>query len=168
MNEILTPFNVEEYLTPRLLQGPRDGVELGDNADTHRWRAFWEHAWNEGEPTHILLRPYRVIRKTPYGAWIDPDSHGHLIAGVWEWNTENQPQKPRWVSNNGAQAWAKPTREEALISITIRLCRWSQLLRSNAEKAMKSAKAIETLFPERAWAADEVRTQLSGLGTRPA
>jgi hypothetical protein len=136
-----------------------DGVwytpnELGDVPDSHRWRAQWFRGVYDGDPVGIIVQAHPVLRLTPKGAWIYP--YGD-VGNVFFANDRQQRLVRRWVSNDGSSAWAKPTREEALHSLAVRLERWATHVRDDLDKILESADAIERLVPELALYADLVR-----------
>lgn len=143
LTDILTPFPVESE-KPRLIIV---GENLGDNPETHRWRAWWERLWS-GSTTGIRLSPYKVLKATSCGVWIDPFSYGKQTPNGWEWQDFGHGNR-RWVSNDGGQAWAKPTQQEALHSLAIRLCRWGLRLRQDVDRMTASAHALAVIMPER-------------------
>lgn len=140
-----------------------EGAELGDNPETHRWRAGWCFDW-DGQCAGIELTPYPVIKLTRCGAWIN--EHGTRQATKQPWE-EGAPAKAwvpfnpelmtkRFINNNSSAGWAKPTREEALNSLSIRLCRWTDHIRRDAERAKKAIMALQKLRPQ-----DELSVKVS-------
>lgn len=127
---ILWPFG-SELRKPRIIN---DGAHLGDNPMSHRWRATWDHGDGEWYSTSICLTPHKVVRVTRCGVWIE------LLPGG----------KTRWVFNDRRQAWAKPTRAEALESIAIRLSHWSHRLRNDVDRVMEAAYALKEIAPQHA------------------
>lgn len=117
--------------------------DLGDAPHLHRWRAFWGLGDFRGEVSGIELKAYRVLRLTPTGAWIDTDNF--RTGRVWE--TDDWHRK-RWVSNDGRQAWAKPTRDEAILSLAVRLTRWTDRLSGEVGRARSAAEALGKLRPD--------------------
>lgn len=117
--------------------------DLGDAPHLHRWRAFWGLGDFRDEVSGIELKAYRVTRLTPTGAWIDTDNF--RTGGVWE---TDDWHKKRWVSNDGGQAWAKPTRDAAIHSIAVRLTRWTNNLAREIDRARSAADALEKLRPD--------------------
>lgn len=143
--------DLTDLLTVKVAETPAlwvDGKTLGDNPETHRWRAWWEYTSWQGNSQSIQLRPYKVLSTTPCGAWIDPLSYGQDVPSGWEW-VDIGSESRRWVSNQGAQAWAKPTQEEALHSLAVRLTRWSKRLRRDVERVLSAANTLALVMPER-------------------
>ena len=120
---------------------------LGDNADEHRWRAWWEQ--NGG----IRLCAYPVVRATPCGAWIDRHAYYH---GQWVLSGDK-----KFVHNESGMAWAKPTQEDAIKSIAIRLCRWTARLNSEVDRAKNAAMALDKMRPDFAQYAMTARINLN-------
>lgn len=126
--------------------------KAGDNPQTHRWRAQWHRGWND-RVEGIELCPYPVVRKTTCGAWIDP--YAYVIATKQPWE-DGVPQEEwvvhedhlRWVSDTGAQAWAKPTRAEAINSLAVRLSRWADKTYAATRDIQAAAAVLSTLRPE--------------------
>lgn len=114
-------------------------TDFPENPDLVRWRAWWD--WDAyGETLHgIELRCYPVIKVTPLGAWIACSSIHH-----GEWVLSGQK---RWVSNDGGQAWAKPTKADALFSIAYRFSRWGTRLSNDINRYMTVAHALTELMP---------------------
>ena len=133
-------FFEDDPVAPRI----KNLSELPDDSSTHRWRAHWASDW-EGNILGIDLVAYPVVSLTPQGAWIDPNAwREHGLSGP-RWALTGQR---RWVSNSGGAAWAKPTQEEAIRSIAIRLSRWTSRLHNEVNRARQAAKALGPLRPE--------------------
>lgn len=134
----LVPFDMKIEMSPHL---SKYGFEdLHDAPHLHRWRAGWSPGNNRNEVSGIYLQAYRVTKSTPCGAWIDVDSW--RSGGDWQGSDWH---KKRWVSNDGRQSWAKPTQEEAIKSIAIRLTRWSQNLARDMDRIISAADALAKL-----------------------
>lgn len=140
-----TEFFVSEY--PRL----EDGMPFPNDPDKIRWRAAWNKDYS-GEVLGIELRCYPVSKLTPKGAWIDPFAwREHQSAGV-VWHMSRGLD--RWVSNDGGQAWAKRTKEEAMDSLTHRFNRWGPRLRNDVAYFVQCAAALKAIHPDKAKVAD--------------
>lgn len=133
-----------------------------DDPAKHRWRAGWGwHTFYSGmvePPPDIFLRAYPVMKITPCGVWISTKSYVGQVdfaadpehdRYAWRIYDADDPSRWRWVSNDGAQAWAKPTREEAVHSIVIRLSRWAPLVSRDMRKVRGAAETVERLFGDR-------------------
>ena len=149
----LSFFGTPVEISPLITQYPFD--DLGDDQNLHRWRAFWGFRDMRGEFSGIELRAYPVTRLTPTGAWIDTDNY--RTGGAWE---ADEWHKKRWVSNDGGQAWAKPTRDAAIHSIAVRLTRWTNNLAREIDRARSAANALEKLRPDLATYAQTARANL--------
>lgn len=114
-------------------------AELGDNPATHRWRAGWTAG--EHDKTDIELRPVRVVKPTPAGAWIDPDAW-------WDGSSWCYVGSKRWVANDSGSAWAKPTQEAALQSLAIRLDRWAIQMANQLTQLRSAIATAEELLPQ--------------------
>jgi hypothetical protein len=122
-----------------------------NDPDHIRWRAMWESGWEDGLPVGIELRCYPVVRKTPCGAWIatqagrqdtrQPREEG---APAYEWVHYSGPQK--FVYDKSSAAWAKPTIDEALRSLGIRLRRWSARVRRDINRMNAACEVAEMLL----------------------
>ena len=137
--------------------------DLGDEPDKHRWRAWWALSDATGIVGGIELRAYPVIKTNPESVWINADSYRQGPLGSRRW----EPFEPRWMKkrllyNGSGSAWAKPTQDEAIHSLAIRLCRWSNRLRNEVERAESAAKALEQLRPDLSWASEQARKNLAG------
>ena len=139
--------------------------DLGDDPTTHRWRAQWE---TNGEG--IWLVAYPVIKTTPCGAWINEHSYREATKQPWEegapdkqWVPYREGMKKRFVHNNSGQAWAKPTKEEALHSLAIRLCRWTSNIRREVNRARAAAETLRKLRPQEADFAQTAINNLKGI-----
>lgn len=141
--------------------------DLGDDPAKHRWRAWWAQGDVSNAVAGIELRAYPVIKPTPCGVWIDEWAYREWVYG------ENDPYqiwtsrifKKRFVHDKSGQAWAKPTQDEAIESLAIRLCRWSSRIAADARRANSAADALAKLRPDLADFAEMARKNLKG--TRP-
>lgn len=132
------------------------GVEnLGDDPALHRWRATWATGNLDGEIGGIWLRAYPVTRLTEAGAWIDPEAFREGD----HWNMSGFAK--RWISNSGRSAWAKPTQEEAIRSLAVRLSRWAKKTSHDIARIRSAARGLETLRPDLARFAEEARKHLA-------
>jgi hypothetical protein len=128
--------------------------DLGDDPTKHRWRAWW--ASSDGETHGIELRAYPVIKVNPASVWINEDGCRKAAKQPWEEGAPDMQWVPfdeRWMKkhllHNGAgAAWAKPTQEEAIRSLAIRLCRWTARLRTEMKRAESAAAVLEKLRPD--------------------
>jgi hypothetical protein len=130
---------------PSIVKYPYD--DLGDAPHLHVWRAFWN-----GD-AGILLQAYPVIRMTPCGLWIAP--HAWRSAGEWM-----GCDKTRWIGIKSRSAWAKPTQDDALRSISIRLLHWTSRLSGEVEKAKTACDILGKVCPQFAERASDARKQL--------
>jgi len=131
-------------------------ANLPEAPSLHRWRAYWSEYG-------IELRAYPVTRLTPCGAWINVDAYREY--GEWEfadWHTL------RWVANDSNRAWAKPTREDAIKSLAVRLTRWSQKLVNESERILRAVNALRTIRPELATYADTAERTISAIQKGPS
>ena len=131
--------------------------DLGDDPAKHRWRAWW--ASDYGETCGIELRAYPVIKVNPASVWINEDNYrlGR------EWETFDPSWMRKRICHNGAgAAWAKPTQEDAIRSLAIRLCRWTGRLHSEVKRAESAIAGLTKLRPE--WTAyqEVARQNLAG------
>lgn len=134
--------------------------EPKDAPNELRWRAQWHEYSLDCGPMCIALQAYPVDSVTPCGAWVRPH-------GFWrghEWEPKQEWETLRWVSNTGGAAWAKPTREEALYSLSIRLTRWTGRLARDVGRARAATQALRMLRPEDAAAADRAEHNLRSMG----
>jgi hypothetical protein len=146
-------------------------ADLGDNPDTHRWRAWWATTC-DGIVTGIELTAYPVTRLTPAGAWIDTIAGRQASKQPWEEGAPGYewayygagPQKDKWVANGSSSAWAKPTRDEAVRSLAARLARWTGHLAWDVKRARLCTEALAKLRPDLSRYADEARLNLRATG----
>lgn len=139
-----------DFTVPQLLYEPhhKEHGHLGDNPDTHRWRAFWEDPITDGHACCITLRAVPVWKLTRFGAWIYPDGYGHWDGDQWVWELEHVSRDHcRLVMNFSGQSWAKMSQAEALKSLAVRLERHSLRLRHEVQNARIRAKALRQLQP---------------------
>lgn len=114
---------------------------LADDPTRWRWRATFEFGSYGAREAYAVLRAYPVVKLTECGAWIDEfgtvchggmpivqTESGRNIAGV------------RLVMNGSGQAWAKPTRDEALHSLAYRLKRRAEKTARDMELVMAAIK----------------------------
>jgi hypothetical protein len=164
MIDFLRPFSVE--ISPTIYFGPED---LGDHPHLHRWRARWSFA-HTGECDGIYLSAHPVLKATPCGVWINEDGYMEATKQPWEegapakeWVPFNpQWMKKRFVQDKSGQGWAKPTREEALHSLAIRLTRWTQNIARENDKAASAAQVLNKLRPMDAVFAETAIKNLGG------
>lgn len=130
-----------------------------DDPSVTRWRAQWESNM-DGMPYAIGLYAYPVLRVTPMGAWIAEINSWRPGDG---WLMANRiPDAPkRWVSNTGRQAWAKPTRDEALLSLIARLNIWSDRARHERRRILAAAATLEAVLPTFAPTIERIRQEQS-------
>ena len=144
--------------------------DLGDEPDKHRWRAWRALSDVNGITGGIELRAYPVIKVNPMSVWINADGYREATKQPWEDGApamEWAPFDPAWMKkrlchNGSGSAWAKPTQDEAIHSLAIRLCRWTNKLRNEIERAESAAKALEQLRPDLSWASEQARKNLAG------
>jgi hypothetical protein len=115
---------------------------FGDDPALHRWRAWWANGtgdWRDG--LGIELRCYPIVRKTNAGAWIAHHAY---------WNGKNWKHisAAKLVMDKSGSAWAKPTRDEAVRSIAIRLSRWFAIQRHSVHKLKAAAVTLQKLRPD--------------------
>ena len=121
----------------------RYGYEcFGDNPETHRWRAWWSAgtgSWRDG--LGIELRCYPVVRATYTGVWIAHHAY---------WNGANWGNitAAKWVMNGSRSAWAKPTQDDAVRSLAVRLSRWADIQRSSVHRLKAAAVTLQKLRPD--------------------
>jgi hypothetical protein len=139
--DFLTEYQSVE-LAPKIYKG-YNMEDLGDAPDLHRWRAQWSNS--EESVDGIQLVAYPVVSVTPKGAWIDTHAYRQMQRDGLVWYLSGFK---RWVSNDGAQAWAKPTQEQALVSIAVRLHRWSQRLYHETRRLRAAAEVLKVLRPQ--------------------
>lgn len=143
--------------------------DLGDEPDLHRWRAWWITDGNS-LVSGIELHAYPVIKTNPESVWIDEWGYREAKKQPWEdgapgmgWVTfEGKSMKKRLLHNNSGSAWAKPTQEEAIHSLAVRLTRWANHLARDVKKVRSAADALEKLRPNHEWATQHARARLDG------
>ena len=156
----------DEHLNPSIT---KYGFEdLGDNHETHRWRAQWTLD-NERGKIGIVLFAYPVIKLTPRGAWISTNACRQATRQPWEegspameWTFYNA--KKRLVMNGSGSAWAKPTQSEAIKSLAIRLERWSANVAREADRIYDAILALNTLRPDLSKSADIAEARMKQIG----
>lgn len=160
----------DDVLETREIVQDYDAVDLGDDATTHRWRAWWRTGYSDSGPNGIILRACPVIRATPTGAWIDTDATREATKQPWEdgapaleW-TKADWHRTRWVSNTSGAAWAKTSREAAIYSLAVRLDRWATNIAREARRAKQAAKVMAELRPDLACLAERAKWSLRSVG----
>lgn len=151
MLEFFDRVTVTPELATRVGYGMAD---LGDNPDTHRWRAWWATSY-DNIVTGVELLAYPVTGLTPSGAWIDTIAGRQASKQPWEegapgyeWAFYAAPRKDKWMANGSGSAWAKPTRDEAVRSLAVRLTRWTGHLARDVKRARQCAEALAKLRPD--------------------
>lgn len=130
--------------------------DLGDEPDKHRWRAWWALSDVNGITDGIELRAYPVIKVNQASVWINADGYREATRQPWEdgapdlkWVPFDAGWMRRRILHDGASAaWAKPTQEEAIRSLAIRLCRWTTHIARDAERAASAIRVLERLRPD--------------------
>jgi hypothetical protein len=131
--------------------------DLDDAPSMHRWRAFWEKG------AGISLTPYPVVKVTPCGVKIDTMAFRKRGADGKYWRLSDNPYFHRMLMEKSGQAWAKPTQEEAIKSLAIRLTRWTSRLVGDFERASERAEFLAKLRPDLATYADTARKNLASV-----
>jgi hypothetical protein len=145
--------------------------DLDDNPSTHRWRAWWCSSSSNPPVYGIELRAYPVLKSTPCGAWINVDGYREATKQPWEEGApaiewvpfDGQWMKKRFVHNGSGSAWAKPTQEEAIRSLAIRLSRWSNHVARDARKVLAAADVMEKLRPKYPIYVQAARVNIRGI-----
>jgi hypothetical protein len=130
--------------------------DLGDAPEAHRWRAWWAPGDGNIEVGGIELRAYPVLKQTPGGVWINSEGYRDSTKQPWEegapamqWVPFDETwMKKRFILNGSASAWAKPTQEEAIHSLAVRLSRWSNHVARDRRRVLAAANVLEKLRPE--------------------
>jgi hypothetical protein len=145
--------------------------DLEDSHETHRWRATWASS-SGGDPLiyGIVLTAYPVIKRTSCGVWINCDGSRQATKQPWEEGAPAREWVPfnekwmgkRFLNDGSGQAWAKPTQEEALKSLAIRLCRWAQNAKWNMKRVQAAADVLENLRPDWPSYPEAARAHLRG------
>ena len=141
-------------LQPAITKWGFEGLE--DDPKQHRWRASWVREDYDSTVTGISLTASPVLRETPCGAWINENGYRQATkqpfedgAPALEWVPfDERWMKKRFVHNGSGSAWAKPTQEEAIRSLAIRLSRWSNHVAREVQKLWSAASVMEALRPE--------------------
>ena len=141
---------------PVLSPGIYLSYDLPEDPEKLRWRAWWSDKvyFPTGQSAGIELVCYPVIRKTNCGAWIDPHPYRQATKQPWEEGAPAMEWAPhtegalRWVSDNSGRSWAKPTREDAIRSLAIRLSRHAANVRNSRDKIAERAATLENLRPD--------------------
>lgn len=139
---------------------------LADDPTRWRWRATFEFSSYGAREAYAVIQAYPVVKLTEMGAWIDEfgtvchdgtpvvrTQSGRNIAGV------------RLVMNGSGQAWAKPTRDEALHSLAYRLKRRAEKTARDMELVMAAIKFGEEHLKQPALMRD-ARLAVSNLGSK--
>ena len=130
--------------------------DIGDDPAKHRWRAVWDSDYGTSMPVGIMMYAYPVLKTTYGGAWID-----HLA--FWEQHKASWwiSGKKRLIMNKSGAGWAKPTKEEALASLSYRLLRWAQASRRDMHRVKCAIEVTERLIPDRKHYAEMAKDVLS-------
>lgn len=140
--------------------------DLGDDPEKHRWRAWWAGTGLDGEPRGIELRAYPVIKVNPQSVWIDEWADRKWMYGEGDpykdWISCSAGVKKRLCHNGSGSAWAKPTQDEAIRSLAIRLCRWTSHIARDVKRANEAIASLEALRPDLPGYAQKARLNLQG------
>lgn len=134
--------------------------DLGDDPLSHRWRATWEQ-----DGFGIWLQAYPVIRTTPTGVWIAKHAYRQATKQPWEDGAPAnewvyRAEERRWISNKSGASYAKPTKDDAIKSLAIRLTRWTCRIKAEYDRAMSAAETLASLRPELSLYADTAKKNL--------
>lgn len=143
--------------------------DLGDDPAKHRWRAWWVPSY-DGVIGGVELLAYPVTSLTPSGAWIDTTAGRQASKQPWEegapgyeWVYYSGPRKDKWMADRSGSAWAKPTRDEAVRSLAVRLARWTGHLARDVNRARQCAEALAALRPDLPSYVEKARANLRAL-----
>jgi hypothetical protein len=131
--------------------------DFDDVPKSHRWRAFWGGGtgdWRDG--SGIELRCYPVLRATAAGAWIA--HHAYWNGANWKSITA-----ARLLMDGSLSAWAKPTQDEAVKSLAVRLSRWAAIEIGSVHRLKAAAVTLQKLKPELALYGDGILDTFSGV-----
>jgi hypothetical protein len=146
---------------PTIITYPQASIfEPKDAPNEFRWRAQWHEYSLDDSPMCIALQAYPVDSVTRCGAWVRPDAF--WSGGGWE--PKRDWERCRWVSNTGGAAWAKPTREEALHSLAVRLTRWTGRVARDVRRVKAATEALRMLRPQDVIFADRAAENLRSVG----
>lgn len=142
--------------------------DLEDDPATHRWRASWDTGYDR-DVVGIHLCAYPVLKRTRCGVWLNTNSYREATKQPWEegapaadWAPfDERWMKKKFVHDGSSAAWAKPTQEEAIKSLAIRLSRWANHIVLDVEKARSAARVLQQLRPEWPSYAEHALSQLS-------
>jgi hypothetical protein len=132
-------------------------ASFDDNPSSHRWRAWWASGtgdWRDG--LGIELRCYPVVRATNAGAWIAHHAY---------WNGANWKNiaAAKWVKDGSGSAWAKPTQDDAVRSLAVRLSRWAEIQRNSVHRLKAAAVTLQKLRPDLAMGSASILETFSGV-----
>ena len=146
----LNSLRVEEL--PALMLFPYE--DLGDDPASHYWRAEWYYPFNDDSPVSIQLVAFGVYKENMKGAWIDPTSWLNIGqynddgSVVRKWNFGDKRNHKFVITGSGSSKF-KPTKDEAIKSLAIRLNRRAGRAVREMRSIAACAFAYETLFPDR-------------------
>jgi hypothetical protein len=136
---------------------------LEDDPELHRWRAFWSAGESGPCAGGIALCAYPVIKKTQSAVWIHQYADLRLYDGVYRWVYDENSKIGRKLIHNGSNsAWAKPTQEDAIKSLAIRLTRWAAHVSNEAESVLNAVKSLEALRPDLKRFSDDAKLRIEG------
>ena len=118
--------------------------DLGDNPADHRWRAWWLYDNGRG-PASIVLAAYPVVKNTPCGVRVDEFAYREATRDGVVWRLSGSEGRLLLAGANAA--WAKPTQEEAMHSLAIRLGRWAGHLSTQRDRMISAAEGLRLLRP---------------------
>jgi hypothetical protein len=143
--------------------------DLDDNPENHRWRAWW-CSTSEGHTYGIDLRAYPIYSRTDTGIWYPRNPYRRPIKDGYKW--EYGEDDLHFCTNGSGQSWVKPTQEEAIESLAIRLTRWANYVQRSVIRVHSAASALATLRPEHKYLADVAKQRIETIsnpkGTRHA
>lgn len=130
--------------------------DIPEDPETLRWRAWWDGTFDAA--TQIEMKAYPIVGRTRCGVWIDPEAY--YTPSSWVMGLK---KNRRWVSNNAASSWAKPTHAEALTSLFVRLDRWSSRLCGDIIKVLNAADLVVKVSPDHKWLHDRVKGSIKAV-----
>lgn len=148
MDEVFNFDFEEDFIEPKIVHA-YGHAELGDNPESHRWRASWYDTYDQAtggsKVIGIALAAYPVLKLTECGAWIGKSSYREFRGKeiTWPWTDER-----RWVSNNSGASFAKPTQDQALHSVMYRLMRWHSKTMQDVRRLRSAGRVAHALLPE--------------------
>ena len=115
--------------------------DIPDDPSRYFWRA------SLSKSGYIELWAFPVVRRTEFGAWIDPDGY---VTSSRQLDYNPTSTRLKFMIVNSHRSYAKTHRDLAIASLLHRAVRRAEHVNREAALLRRFSAAIPTLFPEEA------------------